>query len=190
MIVTSRFLLRNDSKHFVFEVKQAGSSDSTAIRLKPGESIPFHWADCRRPELISVRPANEENATSGYKWSGGFDPLTIGALPLQIKMADNSDQQVGRQIRSIKLEAEIRPKSGGTGINLSFEEESPDGDGALFRIENRSTFPVWISQDGMIANPSTSLKASPEVDGVLMRPTEKSSFGLEGKVTTGSLWLG
>lgn len=53
LIVTSRFLLSNNSKYTSFEVKQMGSSDNSSIKILPGKSLPFHWADCRRPELLS-----------------------------------------------------------------------------------------------------------------------------------------
>ena len=53
VIVTSRFLVSNNSKSISFEVKQMGSSDSSSIKISPGEALSFHWADCRRPELLS-----------------------------------------------------------------------------------------------------------------------------------------
>ena len=42
-LVSSRFLLRNDSKQLTLEIKQVGSGDSTAVVLGPGASAPFHW---------------------------------------------------------------------------------------------------------------------------------------------------
>lgn len=191
MMVSSRFLLRNDSKCFDFEIKQAGASDSTAITVRRGETSPFHWSDCRRPELVSVRPAGREGARDEYAWSGGFDPLTIGSIPLRVKHGKNTQNLLdpgSPSIRSIRMESDIRPKTGGTGINLSFEEEDSSGDGALFRIENRSPFPVWISQDGMIANPSTSLGDGSTLEGYLMRPSENSCFALDGELILGRLY--
>ena len=149
---------------------------------------PFHWTDCRRPELVCVRPAGRGDSPSIYNWSGGFDPLTIGAVPLRIKKQHSYHSASDNKpftVRSIKMEADVRKKTGGTGINLSFEEENPSGDGALFRIENRSAFPVWISQDGMIANPSAGVKDISDLEGYLMKPNEKSCFALEGKTCYG-----
>ena len=42
----------------------------------------------------------------------------------------------------------------GAGINIAFKEDSPNGVGSLFRIENLSPFPIWVAQDGILANPS------------------------------------
>lgn len=53
LTVTSRFLLSNNSSSISFEVKQTGSSDITSIKISPGDTLPFHWTDCRRPELLS-----------------------------------------------------------------------------------------------------------------------------------------
>ena len=145
MIVSSRFLLHNNSKVFSFEMKQAGVPDSCSIIVEPGKMAPFHWTDCRRPELVCVRPAGRGDSPSIYNWSGGFDPLTIGAVPLRIKKQHSYHSASDSKpftVCSIKMEADVRKKTGGTGINLSFEEENPSGDGALFRIENRSAFPV------------------------------------------------
>ena len=174
--------MRNDSKRFTFEVKQTGVPDTSSILIRPGERIPFHWSDCRRPELVCVRPVLDESPEEPYSWSGGFDPLTIGAVPLRIRqsMAANSDQIKIPLVRSIKMEAEIRPRTGGTGINISFEEEDPSGDGALFRMENLSTYPVWVQQDGVLANPSWGpLDGGPELDGIVIHPSETTCFALD-----------
>lgn len=53
LTVTSRFLLSNNSRSITFEVKQTGSSDNSSVKISPGETLPFHWTDCRRPELLS-----------------------------------------------------------------------------------------------------------------------------------------
>lgn len=160
MLVTSRFLLRNDSTTTIFEVKQTGSGDSTVMQILPGQTAPFHWGDFRLPELVSVRPLVKYQGRCIYKWSGGFDPLTIGPVPLRIRKVRGlatdplHEKDAGQfLIHSIKMEAEIRPRTGGTGINLSFQEEDSKGEGTLYRIENMSTFPVWICQDDILANP-------------------------------------
>ena len=43
MIVSSRFMVRNDSSVFTFEVKQVGCPDSTCRVIPPGFNLPFHW---------------------------------------------------------------------------------------------------------------------------------------------------
>jgi hypothetical protein len=53
LTITSRFLLINHSKTISFEVKQMGSSDTSSVEIPPGDALPFHWADFRRPELLS-----------------------------------------------------------------------------------------------------------------------------------------
>ena len=160
MTFSSRFIVRNDSKNLVFEVKQAGADDSTAIVVPSGGTVPFHWANHLCPELICVRPCVGEAELSYYRWSGGFDPLTIGVIPLRVrKNTPNSKEEslnsFETQIRSLKIESKIRPGTGRTGINIAVEEEDQRGDGCLFRIDNRSLFPLWVSQDGILVNPST-----------------------------------
>jgi len=185
MLVSSRFLLRNDSSTTVFEVKQTGADDFTSVKISPGDTSPFHWGDFRLPELVSVRPlVKTHQGRYIYKWSGGFDPLTIGPIPLRIrKLGDlapepaelkDSDQF---RIHSVKMEAEIRPKTGGTGINLSFKEEDLTGEGSLYRIENLSTFPIWICQDDVLANPSRSGWA--EDEGDFLDASESVAFALD-----------
>lgn len=117
-----------------------------------------------------------------YKWSGGFDPLTIGALPLRIQERKGSNFTHPKQqkvVSSIKMNSEIRRGTGGTGINLSFEEEEHSGDGALFRIENSSTFPVWISQDGVLANPSRDVADVSSLEGTMVSPHSTACFALD-----------
>ncbi len=48
----------------------------------------------------------------------------------------------------------IRPGTMGAGINIAFKVDSSNGVGSLFRIENLSPFPIWMAQDGILANPS------------------------------------
>lgn len=185
MLVTSRFLLRNESTRLAFEIKQTGTPDSSAIKINAGGATPFHWADFRLPELISVRPVVEIEGQSIYRWSGGFDPLTIGAVPLRIRKTQGLSSSASMhdssamRIRSLKMEAEIRPKTGKVGINISFQEEDEIGDRALFRIENTSTFPIWVSQDGILANPLRDNNDSGETDGDLLLPSDRMSFALD-----------
>jgi SHR-binding domain of vacuolar-sorting associated protein 13 len=184
MIVTSRFLLRNDSSKLNFEIKQAGTNDVTSVVISPGQTASFHWTDFRLPELVSIRPLVKYQGRNIYRWSGGFDPLTIGPVPLRIRktkevaVTTRGFDQDQYRIRSIKLEAEIRPRTGGTGITLSFFEEDEKGDIALYRIENWSTFPIWYNQDGLLSNPSHEREES-EREGDLIRPSERAVFSLD-----------
>ena len=73
----------------------------------------------------------------------------------------------------------FRPGTGGLAINVSFKEERLNGEGALFRIENRSSFNIWFAQEGILQNPSLSTPHPTELDGDLISPGEKISFGLD-----------
>lgn len=179
IVVTNRFILRNVSKRYTFEVKQVGVPDMLALKIAPGEAKPFHWSDCRRPELVTIRPLS---LSGKYLWSGGFDPLTIGSIPIRVRRQEpplKSETESTVSIRSIKMEAEVRSKTGGTGINLMFLEEEENGVGSLFRIENRSLFSVWFAQDGLIANPSPEQSYDTQFVGQQLRPSESTCFGLD-----------
>jgi hypothetical protein len=177
MVVYPRFLFRNDSETITIKVKQTGSSDETAVTLSPGEVHSFYWADFRLPGLVSVRPASRgETVHSIYRWSGGFDICNLGMVPIRVRQTPEKgcDDQ---EIRSIRALVEIRPGTGGSGINVSFKEEDARGDGSLFRIENLSTFPIWIAQDGVLANPSAAAvdplsRAKNSIDNEHQRWTE------------------
>ena len=183
-IVTSRFLCRNDSKVVAFEVKQAGATDASSVVIQPGQTAPFHWGSYHLPELVSVRPIAMINGRCIYKWSGGFDPLLIGHLPLRLRNVSN-EQDLNESTReensitfhSVKVEIEIRPRSGGTGINLAFQEEDAVGEGALFRIENLSPFPIWFCQDDILANPSRQYGATDYSD--IANPSKSVVFSLD-----------
>ena len=183
-IVTSRFLLRNESKVVAFEVKQAGAIDASSVIIRPGQTEPFHWGSYHLPELVSIRPIAMINGGCIYKWSGGFDPLLIGHLPLRLRKLSNvpdsndfSDEENGITIHSVKVEIEIRPRTGGTGINLAFREEDASGEGALFRIENFSPFPIWLCQDDVLANPSRQYAATDHSD--IVNPSKSIVFSLD-----------
>jgi hypothetical protein len=180
MLVSSRFIARNDSTKLTFELKQTEAPDSTSIQIRPGERVPFHWSECHCPRLISVRPFLGDDQYP-YNWSGGFDPLTIGAIPLRIRRAKGFEATLDKCpiVQSIKMETEIRPKTGGAGINLLFEEEDRTGDGTLFRIENWSPYTVWLSQDDILSNPPSGLVGSTVLEGFAVRPSQTSCFGLD-----------
>jgi SHR-binding domain of vacuolar-sorting associated protein 13 len=183
MFVSSRFFVRNDSKNVVFEVKQSGTSDSTAIAILPGQSEPFHWGDFRLPELVSVRPAIKDRGQSLYRWSGGFDPLSIGQFPIRTRKEAGPTAELGHgashqdAIYAIKMEAEIRPRTGGTGIVISLCEEDTTGAGSLYRIDNFSSFPVWLCQDDLLADPSQRIAS--EYPSDLVQPMACAVFALD-----------
>jgi Vacuolar-sorting-associated 13 protein C-terminal/Autophagy-related protein C terminal domain len=138
-------------------------------------------ANFHLPELICTRPVVKSQGRSYYKWSGGFDPLTIGVVPLRIRkvhsIAEGSSYRTS--IKSLKMEAEIRPGTGGTGINLSFVEEDENGEGSLFRIDNMSPFPVWATQDGILANFSLDSVNDGANEGDIVRTNERIPFALD-----------
>ena len=198
MTVSPRFMLRNESNRFTIEVKQTGTADASSLKLLPGAFEAFYWEDFRLPGLVCVMPCVKDGkGRSIYKWSGGFDICNLGMIPLRIRreaIEESSDNFP--DVKSIRALVEIRPGTGGFGINISFREEDPLGDGSLFRIENMSPFPVWLSQDGILSNPSKYLGQSYvgetsrsfgesgfhedfEADGDLLRPNEKSVFALD-----------
>ena len=186
MLVTSRFLVRNDSRRMYFEVKQSGADDSTAVKVAPGETSPFHWSDFRLPELICIRPVLLNGRVPAYRWSGGFDPLSIGATPLRLRRAASSgilraeSTNAVWHVRSVKVESEIRTRTGRTGINLSLQEEDRFGSGSLFRVENHAHFPIWISQDGLLANfPSGDGRGSTDTEGDIILHNESLPFALD-----------
>ena len=181
MLVSARFSVRNDSSLYTMEIKQAGARDETAVTLSPGETSAFFWADFRLPQLVCIRPVVQKDGSQNiFKWSGGFDVCRLGMTALMLRHNFKGDDDALTQLRTIRSLSEIRPGTGGTGINLSFKEENTNGDGALFLIENNSMFNIWVAQDGVLANPSTtSPRASSAADGDLVRPGDQISFGLD-----------
>ena len=161
-LLTPRFMLRNDSQTMAMEVKQSGAPDETAAAIQPGDVVPFFWADFRLPELVSVRPLADDHAGNRkYRWSGGFDVCCLGMTSVRLRRSRLSPVPIEAgqfALKSIRTLVEIRSGTGGTGINVSFREEDPSGNGSLFRIENQSPFRIWIAQDGVLANPSAILE--------------------------------
>lgn len=173
LTVSSRFCLLNFSRSITFEVKQNGESEDKQkiLRIGPGETKPFHWTSSHLPELICVRPCVGSSSEPSHQWSGGFDPVTIGSIPVRVRSLTPDEDD----IRTLKTESEIRPKSGGTGINISFVEEDVSDGSSLFRIENLSPLPIWISQDGVLSRGVTSRSS----EGDILRPSSSCAFGLD-----------
>lgn len=186
MEVSPRFLIRNDSKSVHMKVKQSGAPNSTCVTIKPGEASPFYWADFRLPKLVSTIPFDTSDPNNEkYRWSGGFDLCNLGMTPVRIRndQVNHNSQASQSLVTSIRVLVEVRPGTGAHGINVSLREEAANGDGSLFRIENLSPFPIWLSQDGVLANPtavtrSAKINAS-IVDGDYMPPGSKSTFSLD-----------
>lgn len=191
--ISPRFIFRNDSATVAFEAKQAGVPDSESILLSPGDVLPFYWTDFRLPQLVSIRPVGV--TSKSYRWSGGFDICSLGTIPLRIRSGVLDE---ANSILSIKALVEIRPSS--SGVNVSFKEEDQNGSSSLFRIENNTPFPIWIAQDGVLANPSIAFDPSateqneirrrydqlhnlsdrpPEIDGDVVLPHEQKAFALD-----------
>jgi hypothetical protein len=194
MVVSPRFLIRNNSKRLTIEVKQTGASDSSSLRLGPGQVKPFYWADFRLPGLVSVHPiAYNETGQNAYKWSGGVDICNLGMIPVRVRRSQHTtDSASAYPIQSLRAIVEVRPGTGGTGINVSFKEEDSSGDGSLFRIENLSSFPIWLAQDGNLANPTAGVQLQSreagshgwvedhtQFDGDLIRSNQRLSFALD-----------
>ena len=186
MEVSPRFIVRNDSEVIHMRVKQSGAPNSTCLTLKPGKASPFYWADFRLPKLVSVIPFDSSDTNSEkFKWSGGFDLCNLGMTPVRIR-SENTNFHSGSKntvVTSIRVLVEVRPGTGGHGINVSLREETPNGDGSLFRIENLSPFPIWLLQDGVLANPNALTRntgnSNSFVDGDFMPPNSKSTFALD-----------
>ena len=186
------------------DVKQVGAPDNTCIHVHSRASVPFYWADITLPKLICVRPIyinTRGNNSQHYQWSGGLDICHLGMIPIRIREEGNNSEQKTlfedrkserRErpfIRVIRSLIEIRSGTGGTGITVSFKEESVNGEDSLYRIENHSPFPLWIAQDGVLANPhyekglfkseDTNFRGQSESHGDLLAPNEKIAFGLD-----------
>jgi len=212
LTISPRFFVRNDSSKFEMRLKQVGASDASSIAIKCGETVPFHWSDFRLPELVCVQPLSQSNmkregdsshfaacpGDQAYRWSGGFDICHLGMTALRIRSISDYNATV---LRTIRAHIEIRPGTGSTGLILSLREEDPSGLGSLFRIENRTPFPIWYCQDGVLANPMAAdhqkiIQFSPDgrahpvpedpsaedlsgANGDMARPFHQVAFGLD-----------
>lgn len=151
-VIYPRFYLRNDSEEWYVEVKQLSASDKTAVRLKPGSSVPFYWTDILLPELITVRLIHKDclHEKSIFTWSGPFDISIIGMLPLRLRKRNLNKSRKNSHIPDVAVvrsQVQLRSGTGGTGLYVSFKEELASGEDSLYRLENHSPFPVWIVQD-------------------------------------------
>ncbi len=203
-ILYPRYILRNDSELWHFDLKQVGAPDNTCIRVHSRASVPFYWADITLPKLICMRPVHvgaRGSTSQRYRWSGGFDICDLGMIPIRIREeAKNSQQKTLFEdrrnerkeqpfIRVIRSLIEIRSGTGGTGITVSFKEESVNGEDSLYRIENHSPFPLWIAQDGVLSNPhyerglfnieDAEIRSQSETHGDFLAPNERIAFGLD-----------
>jgi len=67
-------------------------------------------------------------------------------LPIRIRRIDGSIDQLN--LRSMRVNVELQPSTGGSGTIISLRDEHPQGEGSLFRIENHTPFPIFVAQDG------------------------------------------
>lgn len=168
--ITPRFLLKNESSWLDIDVKQVGAPDASRLMLPRRSTLPFYWFDGALPELVCARPAG----LAGFKWSGGFDLCTLGMLPLRVRQ--NNRGRSNSNLKSMRVSVELQPGTGGTGTIITMKDEDPAGEGSLFRIENHSPFQIFVSQDGVLANPSLSGKES-SCDSI--DPGESTSYALD-----------
>ncbi|KAL7473779.1 hypothetical protein ACHAXS_014457 [Conticribra weissflogii] len=171
LTITPRFLLKNESTWLDIVVKQVGSDENSRILIKRGEMVPFYWTDGNLPELVCARPNKD-----GFKWSGGFDLCTLGMLPLRLRLVDSFNDDL--ILSSLRVNVEIQPGTGGVGTTISLRDEDPTGEGSLFRIENHSPFQVYFSQDGILADPSSSGTDSSTACDVI-NPGYSTSYALD-----------
>ena len=122
LTLTPRFLIRNDSSTFEFGIKQTGSADNTMLRVGKGQVIPFYWTDHYLPELICVKPFQEEDC---YRWSGGFDIFNLGMVTLRIRSKNNmsdanlqSNLKLSKRFRTVRAHVEIRKGTGGKYLTI------------------------------------------------------------------------
>ena len=118
--VAPRFLIRNDSKIFEFSIKQTGAMDNTMLRVGKGEVAPFYWTDHYLPELVRIKPLQEDELEDCYRWSGGFDICNLGMVALRIRSKKNvaesnlqSNMKIFKRFRTVRAHVEIRKGTGG-----------------------------------------------------------------------------
>ena len=183
LVLYPRFFIRNDSKECYMDIKQSGATDKSSIRVKPGSSEPFYWTDTSLPELLCIRPIMKNRNKSIHRWSGGFDITSLGMIPLMIQkesvVRNDIDVQTPKSIDVVQALIELRPGTGGTGISISIKEELENGEDSLYRLENHSPFPLWIMQDGLLANPIRQDMRSPmDSNTIVLDPGVTTPYGL------------
>ena len=152
-------------------MKQVGAPDTSRVQIKKGEMLPFYWFDITLPELVCARPTQSRNR---YSWSGGCDLCSLGMIPLRVRSINQLN------LRSLRVNVELQPGTGGSGTIVSMRDEDPHGEGSLFRIENHSPFQVFISQDGVLANPaSVMLRNDTSLSCDMIQPGERTSYALD-----------
>ena len=184
LVLYPRFYIRNDSEKWHMDVKQSGTSDKSAIRLKPLSSKAFYWTNVSLPHLICVRPAFKKGSKPSqnmHSWSGGFDITSLGMIPLMIQQDQNGTSLDGNKsprVEVLRALIELRSGTGGTGISVSIKEDLRSGEDSLYRIENRSPFPLWIVQDGILANPGIDSSSGTASFVKIIEPEAKVPYGL------------
>jgi hypothetical protein len=184
LVLYPRFYIRNDSDNWYMDVKQAGTPDKCAIRIKPASSKAFYWVDTSLPDLMCVRPAFKNNSKVSHKchcWSGGFDITSLGMIPLIIQRDPSRMPGIKKYdtIAVVRALVELRSGTGGTGISVSIKEELTNGEDSLYRLENHSPFPLWIVQDGILANPGRHDTRNPTGSNIqIIEPKAKVPYGL------------
>merc|ERR1719162_2624931 len=83
--------------------------------------------------------------------------VSIGINKDRRKHSTHSSTEEKALMKVVRALIEIKSGTGSTGIIVSFKEELPNGEDSLYRIENHTPFPIWIAQDGVLANPSHNI---------------------------------
>ena len=96
-------------------------------------------------------------------------------LPIRIRRIDGSIDQ--SNLRSMRVNVELQPSTGGSGTIISLRDEHPQGEGSLFRIENHTPFPIFVAQDGVLANPLQNDTSTSQCD--VVQPHEYTSYALD-----------
>ena len=99
-------------------------------------------------------------------------------IPLRVRRIDGSADQLN--LRSMRVNVELQPGTGGSGTTVSIRDEDPTGEGSLFRIENHSPFQLFVSQDGVLANPASMLlRNDTSLSCDMIQPGESTSYALD-----------
>lgn len=102
--------------------------------------------------------------------------LTLGMCAVRLRRIDGSIDQLN--LTSVRVNVELQPKTGGCGTLVTIRDEDPSGEGALFRIENHSPFSLFVSQDGVLANPLLKNNGS-SLSCDEIKPGDRTSYALD-----------